>query len=162
MASGTTPSWSVPRSQAYHQVRPMHACGLAIVWISTMISIRISDKGFWWGRRLIDKFVLCSTLQIAKHMLGSLPVSWSRVGVDSGKHSGSIGNVWPCGDCKIHQRANNRDVGVLLHLRSLCIVLRTHASGCLSARIERSGDRLWNRLDHAPGWDWRWTCENVT
>ena len=70
-------------------------------------------------------------LQIVKYMLSSLPVSWSRVGVESGKDSGSIGigDVWPCGECKIHQRANNRDVGVLLHLQRFCIILGTHGSG---------------------------------
>ena len=64
---------------------------------------------------MVDKFVVCGALQIAKHVLGSLPMSWPRVGVESGKDSSSIGNVWPCGDCKIHQGANNRYVGVLLH-----------------------------------------------
>jgi len=38
-----------------------------------------------------------------KHMLGSLPVRKARIGVESGKNSGSIGNVRPCGESKVHQ-----------------------------------------------------------
>ena len=36
-------------------------------------------------------------------MLCSLPVSQTRIGVESGKDSGCIGNVWPCSDCQIHE-----------------------------------------------------------
>jgi len=62
--------------------------GLAIVWISTMISIRIGDEGLRGSGRLVDKFVVHSALQIVKHMLGSLPMSQTRTGVESGKDSG--------------------------------------------------------------------------
>jgi hypothetical protein len=73
-----------------------------------MVSIRVSDEGFRQNGRLVDLLVVCGALQIVKHMLGSLPMSWTRVGVESGKNSSCIGNnVWPCGDCQIHQGANN-------------------------------------------------------
>src|SRR6266404_1044069 len=89
--------------------------GPAIVRVSTMISIRISDERLRWSRGLVDELLVHSTLQITKHMLCSLPVSQSRIGVESGKNSGSIGNVWTSGDCQIHQRANHRDIRVLAH-----------------------------------------------
>src|SRR6266403_5361141 len=89
--------------------------GPAIVRVSTMISIRIGDERLRRSRGLVDELVMHSTLQIAKHMLCSLPVSQSRIGVEPGKNSGCIGNVWTSGDCQIHQRAYNRNVGVLAH-----------------------------------------------
>ena len=52
-------------------------------------------------------------LQVVKHMLGSLPVRKARIGVESGKNFGSIGNVRPCGESKVHQQPNNGDIGVL-------------------------------------------------
>src|ERR1700677_1785556 len=105
-----------------------------------MISIRVSDEGLRRSRRLVDKFVVHGTLQIAKHMLCSLPMNWTRVEVEFGKNSGSISDVWPCGDCKIRQGPKNWDVRVLLHLLSFCIILRAHGSGKTSPRVERSGN----------------------
>jgi hypothetical protein len=46
-------------------------------------------------RTPISEFVVHCTLQIAQNMLDSLPVRESRIGVEFGKNSGSIGDVWP-------------------------------------------------------------------
>ena len=81
-----------------------------------MISIRVSDEGLRRCGRLVNKLVVNCALQISKDMLCSLPVSQTRIGVESGKNSGSIRNIWPCGDGQIHQRAHKQDVGVLLHV----------------------------------------------
>ena len=66
-----------------------------------MVRIRVGDEGLRRVRRLVDDAVINCALQITQEMLGSLPVSWARIGVESGKNSGSISNVWPCGDCKV-------------------------------------------------------------
>jgi hypothetical protein len=42
--------------------------------------------------------VIHYALQIVQDMLNSLPVSKARIRVESGKNSGSIGNIWPCGE----------------------------------------------------------------
>ena len=68
-----------------------------------MVHIRVGDEGLRRVRRLVDDAVIHGALQIAQDMLGSLPVSWARIGVESGEDSGSISDVWPCGDSKVHQ-----------------------------------------------------------
>jgi hypothetical protein len=75
-------------------------------------------------------------------MLDSLPVRESRIGVESGKNSGSIGDIWPGGECQVHQRANNGDVGVLVHFCNFCTVLWGHGGGKARSRVKRSGHRL--------------------
>jgi hypothetical protein len=57
----------------------------------------IGDEGLRQVRRLVDEFIVHSALEISKHILDSLPMSKTRIGVESGKNSGCIGNVWPCG-----------------------------------------------------------------
>src|SRR6266702_1955652 len=75
-------------------------------------------------------------------MFCSLPMSQTRIGVESGKNSGCISDVWPCGDCKVHEAAYNGDVRVLAYFWGFCIVLRAHGGGKTSPSVERSGDRL--------------------
>ena len=52
-----------------------------------MIRIRIGDEGLRGIRWLIDDAVISCTPQIAQDMLGSLPVSWARIGVESDKNA---------------------------------------------------------------------------
>ena len=40
----------------------------------------------------------------------------ARILTESGKDSGGISDVGPCGEGQIDQRPNNRDIGVLAHL----------------------------------------------
>jgi hypothetical protein len=62
---------------------------------STIISIGISDKGLRCIRGPISELVVGCALQIVKYMLDSLPVSKSRIGVESGKNSGGISTQQP-------------------------------------------------------------------
>jgi hypothetical protein len=94
-----------------------------IVQVASMISMGRGDEGLRCIRRPISELVVQCTLQVAQNMLDSLPVRESRIGVKSGKNSGSIGNVWPGGECQGHERANNGDVGVLAHFCNFCAVL---------------------------------------
>ena len=80
-----------------------HLAQSPIVRIASMVRIRVSDEGLRRIRWLVDDAVINSALQIVQDMLGCLPVSWARIGVESGKNSGCIGNVWPCGDSQIHE-----------------------------------------------------------
>ena len=88
-----------------------------------MVRIRIGNEGLRRIRRLVDNLVAHCTLQIVQNMSGSLPVNTTRIGVESGKYSGCLGDVWPCGDGKIHEGSNNGDVGAHAHFCSFCIVL---------------------------------------
>ena len=87
-----------PRANLHH----IASSRLAIVRIASMVCIRVGDEGLRWVRRLVDDAVIHGALQIVQDMLGSLPVSWAMIGDESGKNPGSIGNVWPCGDSKVH------------------------------------------------------------
>ena len=62
--------------------------------------------------------------------------------VKSGKNFGDISNIWPCGDCQVHERANNRDIGHLAHFRCFSIILRRHGGGKAQSRVQWSGCRL--------------------
>src|ERR1700752_333785 len=107
-----------PYSTLLHFPRLDHipSSGSPIVRIPSMISIREGAEGLWSIRGRVHTFVVHCARQIAKDMLCSLPVSQARVRVESGKNSGRIGNVRPCGECQVHEGANKGDIGVLGHL----------------------------------------------
>jgi hypothetical protein len=75
-------------------------------------------------------------------MLGSLPGNFARIEVESGKNSGSIGNVWPCGDRRYISEPTDKYIGVLAHLSSFCLILRSHIGGNPRSRVQWSAYRL--------------------
>ena len=48
-------------------------------------------------------------------LLDSLPVDGSRVGVEPGQHTNSIGDVRSGGDGQVHEGSNSTEVGDRLH-----------------------------------------------
>ena len=73
--------WDFSRSHFDHK----STSWLAIVLIAMMISIWVSYEGLKWCGRFVDKLVVNCTFQIAKDRLCSLPVSQTRIAVQSGK-----------------------------------------------------------------------------
>ena len=66
----------------------------------------------------------------------------ARIGVESGKNSGSVGNVRPCSEGKVYQQPNNGDIGVLAHFQGFCFGLGAHGGGEMTSRVKRGGYRL--------------------
>ena len=90
------------------------------------------------GIRCISVAIVSCTLEIAKEVLDSLPMSQTRVGVESSKIVNSVGS---CGG-QVHQCTNCSKVGDGFHELHFLWCLGRLGTSEMSVVLHRSGDRL--------------------
>ena len=101
-----------------------------------------------WMRNLLHEMGFCPTgpsvLRIDNQsaISDSLPMSQTRVGVESSKIANSVGNVWSSCGGQVHQCTNCSKVGNRFHELDLFWCLWRLGTTEMSVGLHRSGDRL--------------------
>ena len=72
---------------------------------------------------LIAETLPAGSPKVAKHMLNTLPVRSTRVGIEPAKVADGCRDVWPCADRQVHERANRTLVRNGFHQDLLCCVI---------------------------------------